>query len=136
MSRWTKREADDLDSHQVSSLVEFMKAKADGHFVLHGKSLEVIGLSNKKVKFLLRKFLYANHLSEYNVLARADTFEIGRIRHEAKSKEDERLKHPMPFVPMPPPPTAVKSRLVVEWQGKPPRRRWATRNDIRACLEL
>jgi len=122
LSRWTKREADDLDSHQVSSLVEFMKAKADGHFVLHGKSLEVIGLSNKKVKFLLRKFLYANHLSEYNV--------------EAKSKEDERLKHPMPFVPMPPPPTAVKPRLVVEWQGKPPRRRWATRNDIRACLEL
>src|SRR2546426_7112352 len=97
-----------------------MKAVADGHFVLHGKSLEVIGLSNKKVKFLLRKFLYTNHLSEYNVLARADTFEIVRIRPEAKSKEDERLGNRMPFVPIPHPPTTVKPRLVIEWQGKPP----------------
>jgi len=26
----------------------------------------------------------------------------------------------MPFVPIPHPPTTVKPRLVIEWQGKPP----------------
>jgi hypothetical protein len=80
----------------------------------------VKGLTNRKVRFLLNKFLHTNHLSEYNVLARADTFEIVRIRPEAKSKEDERLEYRMPFVPIPHPPTAVKPRLVIEWQGKPP----------------
>ncbi len=34
-----------------------------GVFVLHGKSIEVAGLSSRRVKFLLRRFLYVNHLS-------------------------------------------------------------------------
>ena len=115
--------ADDLENDQVSSLVEFMRAMSSGEFARCGKRIEVTDLTRKKVKFLLHKFLHTNHLPEYNVLARADTFEIVRIRPEAKSKEDERLKHPTPFVLIPPPPTAVKPRLVIEWQGKRPTKR-------------
>ena len=96
---------------------------SNGVFARHGKRIDITGLARQRVKSLVRKFLHTNHLSEYNVLARADTFEIIRIRLEAKSKEDEILKHPMPFVPIPPPPTAVKPRLVIEWQRKPPTRK-------------
>src|SRR2546427_11688745 len=97
-----------------------MRSASNGKLAGGGKRIEITRLTNKRVKFLLRKFLYTNHLSEYNVLARADTFEIVRIRPEAKSKEDERLGNRMPFVPIPHPPTTVKPRLVIEWQGKPP----------------
>jgi len=122
----TKILANDLENKQFSSLLEFMRSAPNGKLAGRGKRIEITRLTNKRVKFLLRKFLHTNHLSEYNVLARADTFEIIRIRPEAKSKENERLKHPMPFVPIPPPPTAVKPRLVIEWQGKPPTKK--TRN--------
>ncbi len=122
----TKILADDLENSQVASLVEFMRSASSG-IDSRGKEIEITGLTNKKVKFLLHKFLHANHLSEYNVLARADTFEIIRISPEAKSREDERLKHPTPFVLIPPPPTAVKPRLVIEWQGKPPAKKRRSR---------
>ena len=122
----TKILANDLENKQFSSLLEFMRSAPNGKLAGRGKRIEITRLTNKRVKFLLRKFLHTNHLSEYNVLARADTFEIIRIRPEAKSKENERLKHPMPFVPILPPPTAVKPRLVIEWQGKPPTKK--TRN--------
>jgi hypothetical protein len=59
--------ADDLDSVQVSSLVEFLRAMSVGQFVLHGRSIEVTGLSSRGVRFLLRKFLYVNYLSGYGV---------------------------------------------------------------------
>ena len=119
----TKVLADDFDNDQVSLLIEFLTAMSNGVFARHGKRIDITGLARERVKSLVRKLLHTNHLSEYNVLARADTFEIIRIRPEAKSKEDEILKHPMPFVPIPPPPTAVKPRLVIEWQGKPPTRK-------------
>jgi len=119
----TKVLADDFDNDQVSLLIEFLTAMSNGVFARHGKRIDITGLARQRVKSLVRKFLHTNHLSEYNVLARADTFEIIRIRLEAKSKEDEILKHPMPFVPIPPPPTAVKPRLVIEWQRKPPTRK-------------
>ncbi|TMI44869.1 hypothetical protein E6H19_06355 [Candidatus Bathyarchaeota archaeon] len=122
----TKILTNDLENKQFSSLLEFMRSASNGKLAGGGKRIEITRLTNKRVKFLLRKFLHTNHLSEYNVLARADTFEIIRIRPEAKSKENERLKHPMPFVPIPPPPIAVKPRLVIEWQGKPPTKK--TRN--------
>jgi len=115
----TKVLADDFDKVQVSLLVEFLAAMSNGVFARHGKRVDITGLARERVKSLVRKFLHTNHLSEYNVLARGDTFEIIRIRPEAKSKEDE-IKYSMPFVPIPPPPTAVKPRLVIEWQGKPP----------------
>ena len=44
----TKVLADDLDSVQVSSLVEFLTAMSVGQFVLHGKSVEVTGLSSMR----------------------------------------------------------------------------------------
>jgi hypothetical protein len=112
--------ADDFDNDQFSLLIEFLMAMSDGLFTRHGKRIDITGLARQRVKFLVNEFLRTNHLSEYNVLARADTFEIIRITPEAKSKEDEILKYSMPFVPIPPPPTAVKPRLVIEWQGKPP----------------
>jgi hypothetical protein len=43
--------ADDLDSVQVSSLVESMTFMSGGQFVLHGKSIEDTGLSKRSVKF-------------------------------------------------------------------------------------
>jgi len=115
----TKVLANDFDNDQVSLLIEFLTAMSNGAFARQGKRIDITGLARQRVKSLVRKFLHTNHLSEYNVLARADTFEIIRIRPEAKSKEDE-IKYSMPFVPIPPPPTAVKPRLVIEWQGKPP----------------
>jgi len=122
----TKVLADDLENNQIYSLVEFLRSTPNGNLARRGKRIDITGLARKRVKFLVHKFLHTNHLSEYDVLARADTFEIVRIRPEAKSKEDEGLKHPTPFVPIPPPPTAVKPRLVIEWQGKPPTKK--TRN--------
>jgi hypothetical protein len=100
-----------------------MRSASNGKLAGRGKRIEITRLTNKRVKFLLRKFLHTNHLSEYKVLSGADTFEIVRIRPEAKSKEDERLENRTPFVPIPHPPTAVKPRLVIEWQGKRPTKR-------------
>jgi hypothetical protein len=74
--------ADDLDNDQVSSLVAFMTSMSSGQFVVHGKGVEVTGLSSRRVKFLLRKFLYVNHLSGYGVLDTAGSFEIVRIKPE------------------------------------------------------
>jgi hypothetical protein len=74
--------ANDLDGVQVSSLVEFLTAMSSGQFVLHGRSIEVAGLSSRRVRFLLRKFRYVNHLSGYGVLDTAGSSEIVRIKPE------------------------------------------------------
>jgi hypothetical protein len=102
---------------------------SNGPFARHGKRIDITGLARKRVKFLVNRFLHTNHLSEYNVLARADTFEIVRIRPETESKEDGRLRRSTRFLPIPPPPTAVKPRLVIEWQGKPPTRKTHHKKD-------
>jgi hypothetical protein len=52
--------ADDFDNDQASSLVEFLSAMSNSQIVQRGKSIEVTGLSGRRVKFLLRKFLYVN----------------------------------------------------------------------------
>jgi hypothetical protein len=100
-----------------------MRSVSDKKFVRRGKRVEVTGLTNKKVKFLLHKFLHTNHLTKYSVLATADTFQIVRVESEEKqAEEDEPLKRPTPiWVPIHPPPTAVEPSLVIEWQGQPPR---------------
>jgi hypothetical protein len=67
---------DDLDRVQGSSIVEFLTAMSSGLFVLHGKSILVTGLSSRRVRFLVCKFLYVNHLSGYGVLDTASSFEI------------------------------------------------------------
>ena len=117
----TKVLTDDLDSVQISSLVEFSRSMSSGQFVLRGKSIEVTGLSNKRVKFLLRKFLHANRLSEYRVIDTTAALEIVRIKPEKgekkRTKKSAPLKHPVPYGP--PVPLAIRPELRVEWQGKP-----------------
>jgi hypothetical protein len=113
--------AEDLEDNQFSSLVEFMRSKSNGKFARHGKRIEVTGQTNKKVKFLLHKFLHANQLSEYGVLDTTVAFEIVRIKPETGDKRMKKpapLKHPVPYGP--PIPCAIRPRLRVEWQGKPP----------------
>jgi len=115
--------ADDLESDHVSSLIEFMRSASEGTLAQRGKRIEIKGLTNKEVKFLLRKFLHANSLSDYGVLHTASIFEIVRIRPDQKQTENEILKTRTPFVPIRPPPTAVKPSLRIEWQGRPPTKR-------------
>ena len=119
MTCLTRILADDFDSVQVSSLVEFMTATSSGQFVLHGKSIEVTGLSNKRVKFLLRKFLHVNHLSDYGVLDTAGSFEIVHIKPETREEEEEHetLKPTMSLLPLYHP---VNPSDNIEWQGQPP----------------
>ena len=111
VNRWTTKViafglsevvADDLDGVQVSSLVEFLRAMSSGQFVLHGKSIEVNGLSSRRVKFLLRKFLYVKHLSVYGVLDTAGSFEIVHIKPEIREEKEEHeaLKPTMSLLPL------------------------------------
>jgi hypothetical protein len=114
--------AEDLEDNQFSSLVEFMRSRSNGKFARHGKRIEVIGPTKKKIKFLLHKFLHANRLSEYGILDTTVAFEIVRIKPETGDKRMKKhapLKHPVPYGP-PIPPGAIRPRLRVEWQGKPP----------------
>ena len=123
VNRMTKVLADDFDNDQASSLVEFLTAMSNGQLVQHGKSIEVTGLSSRRVKFLVNKFLHVNHLSEYGVLDTAGTFEIVHIRPETKQAEEaqerEALKPTMPFWP-PYNVHPVKPSDMIEWQGQPP----------------
>ncbi len=117
--------ADNLENNQVSSLAEFMGSASNGKFVRRGKRVEITGLTNKKVKFLLHKFLHVYHLSEYRVLDGGDTLEIIQIKPEPKRKEKPvALKHPVPYgPPIPYLSGAIRPSLQVEWQGKPPTKR-------------
>jgi len=98
-SRLTKLVADDLDNDQVSSLVEYMTAMSNAQLARHKKTIEINGLTNKKVKFLLHKFLYTRHLPNYGVLDTAGTFEIVHVKPEEKQPDRETLKPTMPFWP-------------------------------------
>ena len=114
----TKVVADDLENDQVSSLVEFITAMSNAQLARHGKTLEVTGLTNKKVKFLLHKFLYTRHLPDYGVLDNAGNYEIVHIRQEEKGKEqNETLSPTMPSLYGIPHP--VKPSDMIEWQGRP-----------------
>ncbi len=85
----------------------------------HGKTVEVTGLTNKKVKFLLHKFLYTRHLPDYGVLDTAGNFEIVHIKQEEKRTEQhETLSPTMPSLYGIPHP--VKPTDMIEWQGQPP----------------
>ena len=64
----TKIVADDLQNEEVSSLVEYVTAVSSGQIAQHEKLVEVTGLSNTKIKFLVNKFLYTRHLRGYRVL--------------------------------------------------------------------
>ncbi|TMI73153.1 hypothetical protein E6H11_03020 [Candidatus Bathyarchaeota archaeon] len=90
----TKIVVDDLDSDEVSSLVEYMTAMSSGQMVQHKKIIEVNGLTNKKIKFLLHKFLYTRHLAGYGVLDTAGNFEIVHLKPEEKHTEQHETLSP------------------------------------------
>jgi hypothetical protein len=123
----TKILADDLEDNRFLSLVDFLRSVSDTKFVRRGKRIEVTGLTDKRVKFFLHKFLHANRLSEYYVLDTTAALEIVRIKPEKAKKNTKKpvpLTHPVPYGP--PVPCAIRPQLRIEWQGKPPPKRHAT----------
>ncbi len=42
-----------------------MTALSNAQLAQHKKTIEVMGLTNKKIRFLLRKFLYTSDLPKY-----------------------------------------------------------------------
>ena len=102
-----------------------MTATSSGLLVQHGKVISITGITRKKVRFLLHKFLHVNHLSKYGVVDTTAALEIVRVKPEAKrekrAEKHEPLKHPVPYgPPIPLLSGVVKPRLAIEWQGKPP----------------
>jgi hypothetical protein len=120
--------ADDLENNQFSSLLDFIASQSYVKLTRRGKRIEIPGLANnKRVKFLLRKFLHANHLSEYGALDHGDALEIVHVKFEPerRMRKSLPLKHPVPYGPRVP--CFVKPRLAVEWQGKPPTKKARSR---------
>src|SRR5438876_8150081 len=97
----TRVVADDLQDDEVSSLVEFMTPMSSGQIIQHKKILQVSGLTNKKIKFLLRKFLYSRHLTGYGVLDTAGNFEIVHLKPEEKHTEQHETLSPTMDVRLP-----------------------------------
>src|SRR6266704_5937790 len=97
----TKVVADDLHDDEVSSLVEYMTAMSAGQISQHNKIVEVTGLTNKKIKFLLHKFLYTRHMPNYGVLDTAGNFEIVHLKPEKKQSEQHETLTPRMDVRLP-----------------------------------
>ena len=115
----TKVVADDLQDDEVSSLVEYLTALSGGQITQHKKIVDITGLTNKKIKFLLHKFLYTRHPPGYGVLDTAGNFEIVGIKPEEKrAEEHETLSPTMPSLYGIPHP--VKPSDMIEWEGQPP----------------
>jgi hypothetical protein len=131
----TKVLADDLGNDQVVFLVDFMRTAPNGKFTRRGKRIEITGLTRKKVKILIRKFLHTNHLTHHRVIDTGGVFEIVRVKPEPKLMERPKaLKHPVPYgPPIPYLSGVVKPILRVEWQGKPPMKKGALRGDTRTA---
>src|SRR2546425_1933966 len=117
----TKVLADDLKNDQVTSLAGFLKTASNGKSARRGKRIEITGLTSKKVKFLLHKFLHTKHLTHHRVIDTGDVLEIVRVKPELKPKDRPKaLKHPVPYgPPIPYLSGVVKPILRVEWQGQP-----------------
>ena len=117
----TKIVVDDLEGDEVSSLVEYMTAMSAGQIAQHKKAIEVNGLTNKKIKFLLHKFLYTRQLSDYGVLDTAGNFEIVHLKPEKKQSEQHETLSPTMDVRLPLViPHWVQPSDMIEWEGKPP----------------
>jgi hypothetical protein len=113
--------ADDLQNDEVSSLVEYMTAMSSGQVTQHKKIIEVTGLTNKKIKFLLHKFFYTRHEPEYGVLDTAGNFEIVHLKPEKKQSEQHETLNPTMDVRLPVViPHWVQPSDMIEWEGKPP----------------
>jgi len=119
----TKIVADDLQNDEVSSLVEYMTAVSSGQIAQHKKLVEVTGLSNKKIKFLVKKFLYTRHLPGYGVLETAGNFEIVRLKPEEKRTEQHETLSPTMIpesIGLGGLPRWGKPSDMIEWEGQPP----------------
>jgi hypothetical protein len=117
----TKIVVDDLQNDEVASLVEYMTAMSAGQIAEHKKVIEVNGLTNKKIKFLLHKFLYTRHLPDYGVLDTAGNFELVHLKPEKEQSEQHETLSPtmdlrLPLVI----PHWVQPSDMIEWEGQPP----------------
>ncbi len=117
----TRIVADDLQGDEVTSLVEYMTAMSTGQIGQHKKVIEVDGLTNKKIKFLLHKFLYTRHLAGYGVLDTAGNFEIVHLKPGEKHTEQHETLSPTMDVRLPVViPHWVQPSDMIEWQGQRP----------------
>jgi len=117
----TRIVADDLQGDEVTSLVEYMTAMSTGQLGQHKKVIKVDGLTNKKIKFLLHKFLYTRHLAGYGVLDTAGNFEIVHLKPEEKRTEQHETLSPTMDLGLPVViPHWVQPSDMIEWQGQPP----------------
>ena len=121
VNRLTRIVADDLQNDEVTSLVEYMTAMSVGQIAQHKKVIEVNGLTNKKIKFLLHKFLYTRHLPDYGVLDTAGNFEIVHLKPEMKQSEQHETLSPTMDLRFPVViPHWVQPSDMIEWQGQAP----------------
>jgi len=119
----TKIVAGDLQNEEVSSLVEYMTAVSSCQIAQHKKLVEVTGLSNTKIKFLVKKFLYIRHLPGYRVLETAGNFEIVRLKPEEKRTEQHETLSPTMLpesIGLGGLPRWGKPSDMIEWEGQPP----------------
>ena len=119
----TKIVADDLQKDEVSSLVEYMMAVSSGQIAQRKKLVEVTGLSNTKIKFLVKKFLYSRHLPGYGLLETAGNFEIVRLKPEEKRTEHHETLSPTMLpesIGLGGLPRWGKPSEMIEWEGRPP----------------
>ncbi len=121
MNGLTRIVADDLQGDEVTSLVEYMTAMSTGQIAQHKKVIEVDGLTNKKIKFLIHKFLYTGHLSDYGILDTSGNFEIVHLKPEEKRTEQHETLSPTMDLRLPVViPHWVQPSDMIEWQGQPP----------------
>jgi hypothetical protein len=123
VNRLTRIVANDLQDDEVTSLVEYLTAMTAVQIAQHKKLIEVNGLTNKKIKFLLHKFLYTRHLTGYGVLDTAGNFEIVHLKPEEKQVEQHETLSPTMLpesIGLGGLPRWGKPSDMIEWQGRPP----------------
>ena len=121
VNRLTQIAADELQNDEVSSLMEYMTAMSSRQVSQHKKIIEVTGLTNKKIKFLLHKFLYTRHMQEYGVLDTAGNFEIVHLKPEKKQSDQQETLTPTMVLGLPLViPHWVQPSDMIEWEGQPP----------------
>lgn len=115
---------DDLDKQLVAALLEFLASKLQNRAVQHGSVITLDDARARDVKFLLRKFLYSNGLSNYKILSHEGVLEIVRVKQPDQNKaRQEGLKPSMPG-PIAGIPHTVQPSDTIEWSSHP----WKSRS--------